>query len=259
MKKYTYVLKTVDKDSLAYGGFEWPKKGVVKASDWAPTETCGNGLHGYLEGEGDAQSINWANDAHWLVLRVLSSSIVNLDGKVKFPSCEVVFCGNRLGATTFLQRKCPSKAIIGAFATAGDRGTATAGKAGTATAGEAGTATAGNYGTATAGNYGTATAGDRGTATAGIEGTATAGNYGTATAGYHGTATAGYGGTATAGYGGTATAGYGGTATAGNGGRIQISWFDGQRSRVFVGYVGEGGILPNQKYSLDSKGNPVNA
>ena len=75
-----------------------------------------------------------------------------------------------------------------------------------------------------AGNHGTATVGDRGTATAGDRGTATAGDYG------------------------TATAGYGGTATVGEKGRIQVEWWDGERRRLAVGYVGEDGIEAGKPY-----------
>jgi hypothetical protein len=142
----------------------------------------------------------------------------------------------------------------GGTATAGDWGTATAGDEGTATAGYEGTATAGYEGTATAGYRGTATAGYRGTATAGDWGTATAGDRGTATAGDWGTATAGDGGTATAGDWGTATAGDEGTATAGDGGTLIIRWWDGQRYRLSVGYVGENGIEANKAYRLDGQG-----
>lgn len=73
---------------------------------------------------------------------------------------------------------------------------------------------------------------------------------GTATAGNRGTATAGHGGTATAGNRGTATTGEDGTATAGDGGRIQITWYDGSRYRLAVGYVGEDGIEPQVAYQV---------
>jgi hypothetical protein len=210
------VLRTCDKDMQAHGGFVWPKKGLVAAPDWKPRAECGNGLHGFLWGEGDGSLASWDESAKWLVVEVEEASIVQLSGKVKFPRGVVVHCGDRLSATTYIaEHGASGRAIVGGTATAGARGTATAGYAGTATAGDSGTATAGYAGTATAGDSGTATAGARGTATAGDSGTATAGARGTATAGYAGTATAGYAGTATAGARGTATAGDSGTATAG--------------------------------------------
>ena len=49
---------------------------------------------------------------------------------------------------------------------------------------------------------------------------------------------------------GTATAGNRGTATAGNGGTIIIKWYDGNRYRLAVGYVGEDGIEPDVAYRV---------
>lgn len=64
------------------------------------------------------------------------------------------------------------------------------------------------------------------------------------------------GGTATAGYRGTATAGDRGTATAGDGGTITIRRRDStaSRYRLVVGYIGEGGLLPEVAYRLDDAG-----
>ena len=164
----------------------------------------------------------------------------------------------------------------GGTASAGDYGTASAGYMGTASAGRCGTASAGDLGTASAGYKGTASAGYRGTASAGRCGTASAGDGGTASAGALGTASVSDGGTASAGDGGiasagedgaasagdygtaragdrgTASAGYGGTASAGDRGTVMISWFDGNRSRIAVGYVGEGGIEPNTPYRVEN-------
>ena len=237
------VLRTCDANRQGHGGFQWPESGPVAAPDWSPAAVCGRGLHGLLHGEGVGSMLNWEPTAQWLVVEVDASSVVQLDGKVKFPRGVVVHCGDRLSATAYLREREPGRAIVGSLATAGYGGTATAGYGGTATAGDGGTATAG-YG-------GTATAGYRGTATAGYGGTATAGDRGTATAGDGGTATAGDGGTATAGDRGTATAGYGGT--------IQIRWWDGAvgRYRLATLYVDEGGILPRRRYRLDGKGQPA--
>jgi hypothetical protein len=213
------VLRTCEADMSAHGGFVWPASGPVEAPDWSPKEVCGFGLHGFLWGEGDGSLASWADDAKWLVVEVDEKTIVSLNGKVKFPRGEVVFCGKQDDAIAYLSARAPAgKAIIGQSVSAGHKGTATAGYKGTATAGHSGTATAGAGGTATAGDKGTATAGYGGTATAGYGGTATAGDYGNATAGYGGNATAGYGGNATAGDDGNATAGHKGTATAGAGG-----------------------------------------
>ena len=267
------VLRVCASDGSSHGGFKWPLTvgAEVVAPDWKDNRECGNGLHGWLYGQGDHSCADyWHQEgAQWIVVEVDSESIVELGGKVKFPRGIVRFAGDKKSATDFLWENEPRSrdvAVIGASradlrdkamvqvgvlgtATAGYRGTATAGVLGTATAGVLGTATAGDRGTATAGYRGTATAGDRGTATAGYSGTATAGDLGTATAGDSGTATAGDGGTATAGPLGTATAGALGTATAGVLGTATA----GDRGTATAGYrgtatAGEGGVISIEYY-----------
>ena len=236
------ILRTCSAAMQSYGGFQWPRSGPVAAPDWNPAAECGNGLHGFLRGEGAGDLADWGSDAVWLVAEV--ETFVDLGGKVKFPAAEVIFAGPRLEATALIKAQYPDATVIGANVAVEDRRVAVVGDHGTATAGGGGTATAGHRGTATAGNYGTATAGYRGTATAGEGGTATAGDYGTATAG-------GYG---------TATAGYRGTATAGEGGMLQIYYYDcNDRRRLAVAYVGENNIEPNVRYRLDDSANFVPA
>ena len=156
--KTVFVLRTVDKNGRANGGFQWPAEGLVEAPDWDPRAECGNGLHGWLRGEGDAQvgSFDWlaAEDRLWQVVEVEEDLIVSLSGKVKYPRGMVLFTGDRLAAVTMMQAAYPGAAVIAGSVTAGYRGTATAG--------DYATATAGDYATATAGYRGTATAGDRG-------------------------------------------------------------------------------------------------
>ena len=233
-----YALRTCNNDLTSHGGFQWPESGRCEAPDWSPKAECGNGLHGLLNGEGGGNYLDWSPDAKWLVCDITEAHdaglVVEIGAKIKFPYCDVVHVGDQRSATQFLLDVGCAGAIVGAFLTAGGRGTATAGDRGTATAGDRGTATAGYRGTATAGDWGTATAGDRGTATAGDSGTATAGDWGTATAGDWGTATAGDSGTATAGYRGM----------------VQVKWWDGERYRIATGYVGEDGIEANTAYCV---------
>ena len=210
-----YILKTVQADGSAYGNFQWPLEvgAEVVAPDWDPTPDCGGGLHGLLNGVGNGGLLDWGDGAVWVVAKVpKKAQLVDLDGKVKVDRCKVVFVGNQLSAISFLQENGCDGPIVGAAVAVDNYGTATAGYKGTATAGYKGTATAGYYGTAIAGGRGTATAGDYGTATAGDYGTATAGDSGT----------------------------------------IQIRWHDGDRYRTAVGYVGEGGILPNVAYRVEN-------
>jgi len=163
MKKRTmYGLRTCNADLTSHNDFKWKAKGRVTAPDWNDRAECGNGLHFLPMGDGDGSLLNWDADAKWLVIRPIGR-VVDIIGKSKCKSADVVYCGDRKGATDYLvaHGADPAK-CAGAFATAGDRGTATAGYGGTATAGDGGTATAGDGGTATAGDRGTATAGDRG-------------------------------------------------------------------------------------------------
>jgi hypothetical protein len=173
-----------------------------------------------LWGEGAGNLLNWDVDAVWLIVEIDPTTAIDLDGKIKFPSGVVVYCGTRETAPKWLSEH-----------------------------GGAGRAIA----------SGTATAGYGGTATAGDSGTATAGYGGTATAGYGGTATAGDSGTATAGDSGTATAGYGGTAKTGEIGIIVCRWWDvnKERYRLAVGYVGEDGIKANTFYRANESGKLV--
>ena len=183
------VLRTCDANMQSRNGFKWPRQGIVSAPDWDPRPECGNGLHGLLRGQGDAALLNWSDDAVWLVVAPIGD-IVDLGGKVKFQSAEVLFAGERMDASGFLRQQGVSDVLPGDAVAAGNRGTATAGYRGTATAGNGGTATAGDWGTATAGHRGT----------------------------------------------------------------IIISRWDGQRTRVAIGYVGEDGIKPNTPYRLNADG-----
>ena len=172
MKKETvFVLKSVNADLTAYNNFQWKESGIVTCEDWNPEPKCGNGLHGFLWGEGDGNLANWNKDAKWLVLEVENDSIVELVGKVKFPSCNVVFCGTRKDATDFIIQNGAKGSVIGSYVTSGDFGTSTSG--------DNGTSTSGNWGTSTSGDVGTSTSGDKGTSTSGHYGTSTSGDKGT--------------------------------------------------------------------------------
>ena len=167
--RYVLILRTCAADMTSHGGFKWPKKGRVQCKDWKPTPTCGNGLHGLLWGEGDASLMNWSDDAKWLVVKVRADEVVKIDdAKVKFPRGEVLCCGDRLTATSYLvQYGEAGHAVHGATVASGDGGTSTSGYGGTSTSGDGGTSTSGVRGTSTSGDGGTSTSGDRGTSTSG--------------------------------------------------------------------------------------------
>ncbi len=146
-------LRTCDENLRSYGGFQWPASGEVSAPDWSPEPVCGQGLHGMLWGEGDSSLMDWEGDATWLVVEVEEANVVDLIGKVKFPYCNVVFCGSRLDATSFLCSKLsnPSK-VIGCTLTGGDGSTLTGGYRSTLTGGDESTLTGGNRSTLTGGD-----------------------------------------------------------------------------------------------------------
>ena len=145
-RKKVLILKTVAADGTSHGSFKWPlnRGAKVKPAKWSPDRECGNGLHGFLWGEGNGELASWDKDAKWIVFEADADKVVDLGGKVKVPAGVVRFVGDQKGATEFIAKHGPGgKAIVGGTATAGYGGTATAGDGGTATAGYGGTATAG--------------------------------------------------------------------------------------------------------------------
>src|SRR5271166_6433001 len=91
-----YALKILPSTLEAYGGFLWKTSGDVICPDWKPTHICGNGLHAFLNGEGDIRCVNdleWIDDTwYWLILAIHDDvEVIDLDGKIKFPSCEVIY------------------------------------------------------------------------------------------------------------------------------------------------------------------------
>lgn len=136
-KGTAYILRTCAADMTSHNGFVWPREGMIEAPDWRADGECGHGLHGFLWGDGDGALASWDESAVWIVAKI--DEWIDLTGKVKFPRADVVFVGDRAGATAHIASVGASGAIVGGTATAGDGGTATAGYRGTATAGDRGT------------------------------------------------------------------------------------------------------------------------
>ena len=229
--------------------FKYPTSGNVKCPDWVANNKCGNGLHGWKFGLGDYSTHSYASDDLMLVLEIEDSSIIDLGGKVKFLEGNVVFCGDRSGATKYLKDRGHSGIVYGCD-TVGNNGVATTGDYGISTSGDYGTSISGYRGISTSGDCGISTSGDSGTSTSGYYGTSTSGDYGTSTSGDCGTSTSGYRGTSTSGNDGTSTSGDYGKAKSGVGGKIVVKYRDG-RERLAVGYVGEDGIKPDVFYKVD--------
>ena len=161
-KHRAYMLRTCASDMSAYGGFIWPKEGIVVCPDWDPSPECGHGLHGLLWGEGDSDLLDWSNGSQWLVVGI--EKWVEIGGKIKTPCGDVVYCGDMQGAAALLVSlgADPAK-CVGGTSTSGYRGTSTSGDGGTSTSGFRGTSTSGDGGTSTSGDGGTSTSGFRGT------------------------------------------------------------------------------------------------
>jgi hypothetical protein len=128
------ILRTCSRDMTSHGGFQWPASGPIEAPDWRDDATCGHGLHGWLDGEGDGGLGNWDADARWLVASVLKADVRDLTGKVKFPRCVVILAADRAVAAAFLRdHGTPGKAVIGSTFTGGNRSTFTGGDGSTFT------------------------------------------------------------------------------------------------------------------------------
>jgi len=92
---HSLVLRACNEDMSSINNFKWPTSGYVECPDWDPVPKCGNGLHGWLYGHGEGDvSEYWGVNDKWLVVSVETSSIIHLDGKVKFQKGEVLFCGD---------------------------------------------------------------------------------------------------------------------------------------------------------------------
>jgi hypothetical protein len=94
------ILKVVHEDMTSHDGFQWPESGPVKPVKWDPMPECGNGLHGWLNGEGNFR--HSFMEGKWIVFE--ATEVVSLDGgeKVKASDGEVVFCGARIDAVRLL-------------------------------------------------------------------------------------------------------------------------------------------------------------
>ena len=108
------VIRTCNADMTSHDGFKWPESGRVSAPDWGPKPACGQGLHGLLDGAGDYALVSRKPDAKWLIVSVPRAEVVDLDGKVKFPRGEVVYCGGMAGALTRIAQRWITIAQAGA-------------------------------------------------------------------------------------------------------------------------------------------------
>jgi len=256
------VLRTCKNDLTSYNGFKWKESGIVEAPDFIKNNECGNGLHGFLWGEGDGDLANWMLDAKWLVVKVNKEDIVYFEcnDKVKFPKCKVVFCGNRKDATDYIiQNGAKGKNVIGACVSSGHRGIASSAYFGHSTSLSFGHSISERNGTSISEDFGHSTSEDYGTAISGECGTSISGDYGTSISGICGYSISGDYGTSISKNRGTSQTGFYGIATSEEHGILIIHWWDtiNLKRKISIAYVGENGIKPNTPYKLDKDGNFV--
>ena len=228
--KTALVLRCCAADMSSQNGFIWPGVGeVAEAPDWQDNDQCGAGLHGWLYGQGDHSSSNYAlsPDAKWLVVEVDLAGVRMLGGKCKFQRGTVRFVGSRSEAAAYLianEPQAANVAVIGAVLECGDNQQVQGGA----------------LSVLTGGNYATMTGGDSATMTGGNYATMTGGDYATMTGGDSATMTGGYRATMTGGYRAT----------------MHFQYWDGSRNRTVIAYVGEDGIEANTPYRLGANHKP---
>ena len=179
MTERIYLLRSCNADfsSAHDGSFVWPSTvgAEVEPRAWDPTPECGNGLHGFVRGEGDSSLADWSKSAQWLVFSADPADVIDLQGrkaKVRVARVEHVGQGatgqdRRLDCLAYLDRigRCGA-AAMGVMRQGGDRSTLTGGDRSTLTGGYGSTLTGGYRSTLTGGYGSTLTGGYRSTLTA---------------------------------------------------------------------------------------------
>ncbi len=237
VKDTVLVMRTVDEHCRShchqhgYGEyFQYPLKDgeYVTAPKWDPTPQCGNGLHGWRFGIGDASVAEWYDKHQMMVLECAAEDVVDIvdseSVKCKFRHGKRIYCGALAGAAELcMARAADPSAVIGATVRANSSGVSSA-------TGDRGVSSA-------TGDSGVSSAtGDRGVSSAtGYSGVSSATGYrGVSSAtGYSGVSSAtGYSGVSSAtGDSGVSVAGENGVAEAGPDGAIAIRWFDPSRGK----------------------------
>ena len=244
------ILRNCDSEGRSRNDFQWNLTigGITEAPDWKPTKECGNGLHGFLWGEGDSRLTTWP-DALWLVCEI--GDYIDLKDKVKFQRATTLFVGSLQEAAKFMYDESFKLGIVdkkiiglsGDYLIAGDRANLrgegqriqTAGHYSAQTAGNESTQTAGGFSAQTAGGYSSQTAGHDSIQKAGYNSTQTAGYYSTQTAEHYSTQTAEHYSAQTAGNNSNHKIGNKCYVTTGVGSVVIHRWFEGEwKVKTFV-------------------------
>ncbi len=277
------ILRSCKANGESHGGFIWPKSGKVVCPDWKATNECGSGFHGLLWGHGDWSLLCRDIDALWYVCSIEEwIDIKDEHQKVKFPQCEILYCGNMAEAITMIlchaeQMKNATNTASGNSSTAASSGDyskaassgyySTAASSGysskAASSGDSSTAASSGYSStaassgdyskaASSGNYSkAASSGDysKAASSGNSSKAASSGNYSTAaSSGNYSKASASGKNTI------AMVAGKNCMLMAGENGCIAGCWFDGVRNRIAIAYVGENGIEADTWYQLSDNG-----
>ena len=254
-----FCLRTCDNNfKAAHNGFQWPNEIGAKAypEHWNPEKECGNGLHGFLNGEGDKNLADWSDSAQWLVFSADSETLVNLGEKIKVPEATIAHIGRGKTAFDRLQDCHAFLRVNNSLGLRAFKQVTIGGNGCTFTGGNGCTFTGGNDCTFTGGDCCTFTGGNDCTFTGGYGCTFTGGDHCTFTGGNGCTFTGGDCCTFTGGYGCAFTGGYGCAFTGGDCCTFTYRFFDKntQRYHIRTAYTGENGILANVTYKVNENG-----
>jgi hypothetical protein len=286
------VLRTCAADQTSYGGFIWPTEigTIVTCQDWNEEAKCGNGLHGLLDGFGDYSLLSERIDAIWQIVEVDRDKCIELDGKVKFQSCKLVYSGTMAVALTkisdyqidlliksnsIISSKLAASGNYSQLAASGyssklaasggfSQLAASGNSSKLAASGEFSKLAASGYSSqlaasgdssklAASGNYSQlAASGESSQLAASGESSqlASSGDYSQLAASGSYSKLAASGDSSIA-----ICVGIDGIVSAGENGCIALTWWDGSKHsyRIEVGYVGENGIKPNTPYRLNDE------
>lgn len=90
------LLRSCRADFTAHGGYRWPNEvgAECRPERWDPRPVCGDGLHGFLHGEGDAGLADWSETAQWLVFSAATADMVVIDScKAKVAVARIEYVG----------------------------------------------------------------------------------------------------------------------------------------------------------------------
>ena len=272
-KETVLVLRTVKADGTSHGGFQWPLEvdAVAEAPDWKPLGECGNGLHGLVNAEGNWSLLDWGFEAKALIVEVEKSTVIELNGKVKFPRAVVkqvttltaAICALACDGERIARRVAEMVAEIGTADAGNSSQLAASGDSSQlAASGDSSQLAASGYSSqlAVSGDYSQLAASGNSSklaASGDYSQLAASGDYSQLAASGNSSKLAASGNSsklaASGDYSTVIAAAPNCIAKTGANGAIALAWHDGDRPRIAVGYVGEG-LNADTWYLLDKDG-----